>query len=722
MSQNSRAALKSEQTSNWPDNDIGYITPSRLRSPVSNIVDSSPNIVDDGLTIVIPTVEAMKEFDYSIVPDGASITLRGYHVPLDGGGGNAPLQVDKSDTTTPDDGFMCFVAADGTRIKRPATGVANILEAGAVADWDGTTGTDNKDAVDVAAAYARTVGAELIIPENILRYRISGQIDLREIPRIRCSVAGFLVDAAFAGVAVRMGGNTTAGVAYDLEISVTRESADWTDGNIGVEINRLVYFDVRIHRIDGFARGLYLNGTASLHSGKINHGTYLRNKVDVWVRSASTGFSTETIHNGGYFWNDAQVGGVDKRVPILLEADGQVVSEHKFYSPVFEMKTGVMIFEALFTQNNRITNNLIKDCRIEGVNSPTATKLIKISGTATYDNVVEIYINHITSAMAANAVIDVPANTACAVGLHVRESRNTFRQLNYSSVLSGPKFHYKIKSNEGGVLGLNCMSLATHKFVNTSDAIQAAHGDGMGVHKLSTSFYGVRCQKRVGWPAVLASRQHVGEFAVICWDANGAQLSGTAPYYVNGSRVQEVDAGGGVMHYRINGDFIYIHPNVFSFFIGPIGRNVPALYGSDMALEATWAVGLRCGSGAAMPAASEYPKMSYWPLGAMVLDTANSVTGWKATSRVDTRVRVAAAASDTTLEVDSTTGMLAGDVIGVELDSDIVSVEGGYREMHWTTIASITDGDTLVLTAGIPALKSAAIGRNVYTNRWATAA
>lgn len=222
MSQNSRAALKLEQTSNWPDNNTGYITPSRLRSPVSNIVDSSPNIVDDGLTIVTPTVEMMREFDYSIVPDGTSVTLRGYHVPLDGGGGETPLQVDKADTTTgayvtgsistttltvsavtngmlavgqvisgigitagtyitalgtgsggtgtytvsvsqtvssttisADDGFMCFVAADGTRIKRPSNREANVREAGA--RGDGTK--DDTAALRAALAASSSVYA-----------------------------------------------------------------------------------------------------------------------------------------------------------------------------------------------------------------------------------------------------------------------------------------------------------------------------------------------------------------------------------------------------------------------------------------------------------------------------------------------------------------------------------------------------------------------------------
>jgi len=71
---------------------------------------------------------------------------------------------------------------------------------------------------------------------------------------------------------------------------------------------------------------------------------------------------------------------------------------------------------------------------------------------------------------------------------------------------------------------------------------------------------------------------------------------------------------------------------------------------------------------------------------------------------VRTELRVAAVSAATTLEVDSTTGMAAGDVIGVTMDDNL---------LHWTTIASIVDSDTLTLTAGLTG--AAAIDRPVHT-------
>lgn len=69
----------------------------------------------------------------------------------------------------------------------------------------------------------------------------------------------------------------------------------------------------------------------------------------------------------------------------------------------------------------------------------------------------------------------------------------------------------------------------------------------------------------------------------------------------------------------------------------------------------------------------------------------------------ETTMRVAASTSATTLEVASTTGMTAGDYIGIVLDSGSI---------HWDTVASVTDGDTVVITTGLAS--AAAIGRKVY--------
>lgn len=69
-----------------------------------------------------------------------------------------------------------------------------------------------------------------------------------------------------------------------------------------------------------------------------------------------------------------------------------------------------------------------------------------------------------------------------------------------------------------------------------------------------------------------------------------------------------------------------------------------------------------------------------------------------------TAMRVAGSATDTTIECDSTTGMTAADIAGIELDDGTI---------HWTTIASVTDGDTFEVDDQLPS--AAAVDNEVYT-------
>ena len=76
------------------------------------------------------------------------------------------------------------------------------------------------------------------------------------------------------------------------------------------------------------------------------------------------------------------------------------------------------------------------------------------------------------------------------------------------------------------------------------------------------------------------------------------------------------------------------------------------------------------------------------------------------TSYTETAIKTAAAASATTIDVDSTTGMAAADYIGIVLDDDT---------LHWTTVSSVTDSDTVVIASGLAS--AAAVDNKVYFYR-----
>ena len=71
---------------------------------------------------------------------------------------------------------------------------------------------------------------------------------------------------------------------------------------------------------------------------------------------------------------------------------------------------------------------------------------------------------------------------------------------------------------------------------------------------------------------------------------------------------------------------------------------------------------------------------------------------------VQTDIRVAGVATDTTIEVDSTTGMTAADICLIQLDDGT---------LHETTINTVTDGDTLVIDNALPS--AVAVDKKVFT-------
>jgi hypothetical protein len=79
-------------------------------------------------------------------------------------------------------------------------------------------------------------------------------------------------------------------------------------------------------------------------------------------------------------------------------------------------------------------------------------------------------------------------------------------------------------------------------------------------------------------------------------------------------------------------------------------------------------------------------------------------------SRGDTTIRVKANPTDTVIEVVSTTGMVVNDKIAIALDGDFIY----DPSIHWSTIDSITDTDTVVIHDAIPYARASSIGSEVF--------
>jgi len=81
----------------------------------------------------------------------------------------------------------------------------------------------------------------------------------------------------------------------------------------------------------------------------------------------------------------------------------------------------------------------------------------------------------------------------------------------------------------------------------------------------------------------------------------------------------------------------------------------------------------------------------------------NSTSGYVTASYSQTTLSLAGDTSDLTIEVTSTSGLGNGYFIGIEADSG---------DMHWTTVNGSLSGNTVTITAALPA--DSAIGKNVY--------
>lgn len=100
---------------------------------------------------VCPDISTLRTLS---VPAGRKVMLLGYYSSNPGIGGGVLYA--SSDNSLSDDGVRVFVTTDGTRLIRETKGELYVSWAGAIGDWNGTSGTDNKAAIERLIAAAGT--------------------------------------------------------------------------------------------------------------------------------------------------------------------------------------------------------------------------------------------------------------------------------------------------------------------------------------------------------------------------------------------------------------------------------------------------------------------------------------------------------------------------------------------------------------------------------------
>lgn len=121
-------------------------------------------------TLIIDNVATLRAT--TIAPDVKTIDLLGYHSANDGGGSDC--FVDRTDVTTIDDGALCFVSANGIRVKRVVINELNLLWFGAKRDLPANITNDQSTFFNKAIVAANERTKVLYVPLG--NYRIYNSI------------------------------------------------------------------------------------------------------------------------------------------------------------------------------------------------------------------------------------------------------------------------------------------------------------------------------------------------------------------------------------------------------------------------------------------------------------------------------------------------------------------------------------------------------------------
>jgi len=290
----------------------------------------------DGAAVTVPTIAALRALDVELIPSGALIEALGYYAAGDGGGGQ--FWLDKSDTSTADDGGATIVLTSGARAKAIFSDTVNVLRFGA----DASAVSDSTSAMASAFAYAAATkrpaylpasaviivdaltvssGSVALIGENDPAALNSSQVGVRSVLRKKSggTNAPLLTVSAGAQVQIRgvafdgdrfNNGSMTqplvlldgTGTNYDKR-SLERVSIRYAKAD-GLSIKSAEAALKEVHVFDCDGRGIYLRGQDAiwdhvLVGRNVGDGIYIDNAAP-YPAGANRFENIDSFQNGGH--------------------------------------------------------------------------------------------------------------------------------------------------------------------------------------------------------------------------------------------------------------------------------------------------------------------------------------------------------------------------------------------------------------------------------------
>jgi hypothetical protein len=594
--------------------------------------------------------------------------------------------------------------------------------------WFGAKGdgsTDDGVVINQAATCARASTCKTIIFPAVgystaLGYKTTNQLDLRQL-NIEASGTEILSD--FDGDAtVLAGGPAGANSAHDLtgDLSVRHTVGDWVAGTVGIKCSD-ADASKWVFSARGFETGIeFVAGVASCSYNNIILKTLYSNKVGflAYCPAGVAGWVNENKVFGGNFGGSA---GAGQGTSIKLKGETGCANRPSgwvFYSPSLEHGDGVGVI-----CDNAVDNSVL-DIRYEQGRSKVAQF---INGSVNNLVTMNSYYASVDNLGYDFDIGASPTDTSHANDVRMNKERPYQRFLDVTTFdaayTSGGQLHipgFEFISTSGVIshtVATSNINLRDHGVGVSPYFVNNNYGIGRKIAFVDSPTYNTyRPQKIYALAKSAFGSSTNTQLMVWCFDSNMTPLHGTSPYYVKGYKATSVSN-----YYTLacpnatytTGQILLFHPDVIYAFIGimggsnPIGLELTSPYFSDPIPT----VGPNEHPGYRIASAS--PTAWHFQQGEVVWNsaaTSGAPPGWMCIKRTDTTLTGNGSGGNTTITVNSITGIASGDNIGVKLNTGLY---------HFTTVNGAPSGNTVTLTAAIPGSGVVATSGNaVVANLW----
>ena len=584
--------------------------------------------------------------------------------------------------------------------------------------------TDDTAAINAAATAARAGAKALFLPPVSSFYLVSDTIDFTGL--VVVDGKGGEIRGAFGAVPAVIIGDGITGGYFWIEV---RNSADasTTAGNQGIRLKPMNMSKLWLY-VRGFNDGVYFDGTAVTSewiSNEFNILSLYNNGSHVHFDLAQSSYAVNNQFIGGsYYLGTGQKADARGTFKLTLGGNAQVGQNVVINAEIgidggsAHANHGTLVYTTLNTASNN-TALFFQNTRMETYGSwADPANLIKIpTMTSGEINISATFVA--TDFPNQSFLVSIPTGKTIDVDLR------------YIGGSSGGQPRLPIRITPSYCLPYQADNLiwAPGRIIydastgynapveNLSSGVanrtDRALGDGTVVASTAANSIGLIYNKGTNQPAFIKIPDENIQTAIVCFDVNGNVLGGSSPYYAVGRGFRSITRSG-VAIYELLSNWIWLHKDVASFYIGNAPWSGPTSYSPNIQFDVTMGAQITPATPLGITSPNfivSTPGGSYFRRGFMATGRF-AENGFRTTFLLETTTSASASSGATAVTLTSVSGVLENDYIGIELDTVII---GNERQWFHTRVSSIA-GSTLNLSSSLPA--NVAAGRAIKINRW----